>query len=129
MDRRAPANRRIADAMMQRSIDTVERDVRESDLPAAVHHQMISSTLELGGSCTLSALALRVAIASSRRPDVNRPADSAIDERQPRAVPRTASAICRKRQHGFGRPLRKATKQTWDLEARTEKKQVCRCDE
>ncbi|MGY4298735.1 Xaa-Pro aminopeptidase [Bradyrhizobium sp. i1.4.4] len=40
----------IADAMMQRAIETIEPGVRECDVAAAVYHQMISGTPEFGGS-------------------------------------------------------------------------------
>lgn len=45
---------RIADAMMQRAIDTIEPGVRECDIAAAVYHQMMSGTPEFGGAyaCT-----------------------------------------------------------------------------
>jgi Xaa-Pro aminopeptidase len=40
---------RIADAMMQRAIDTIEPGVRECDVAAAVYHQQIAGTAEFGG--------------------------------------------------------------------------------
>lgn len=40
---------RIADAMMQRAVDTIEPGVRECDVAAAVYHQMISGTADFGG--------------------------------------------------------------------------------
>ncbi|MDF0581995.1 M24 family metallopeptidase [Bradyrhizobium yuanmingense] len=45
---------RIADAMMQRAVDTIEPGVRECDIAAAVYHQMMSGTPEFGGAyaCT-----------------------------------------------------------------------------
>jgi len=45
---------RIADAMMQRAINTVEPGVRECDVAAAAYHQMISGTPEFGGSYSCS---------------------------------------------------------------------------
>lgn len=45
---------RIADAMMQRTINTVEPGVRECDVAAAAYHQMISGTPEFGGSYSCS---------------------------------------------------------------------------
>lgn len=45
---------RIADAMMQRAIDTIEPGVRECDVAAAVYHQMMSGTPEFGGAYTCS---------------------------------------------------------------------------
>lgn len=44
----------IADAMMQRAIDTIEPGVRECDVAAAVYHQMIAGTPDYGGSYTCS---------------------------------------------------------------------------
>lgn len=45
---------RIADAMMQRAVETIEPGVRECDIAAAVYHQMMSGTPEFGGAyaCT-----------------------------------------------------------------------------
>lgn len=40
----------IADAMMQRAVNTIEPGVRECDIAAAVYHQMMSGTPYLGGS-------------------------------------------------------------------------------
>jgi Xaa-Pro aminopeptidase len=44
----------IADAMMQRAIDTIEPGVRECDVAAAVYHQMIAGTPEYGGAYMVS---------------------------------------------------------------------------
>lgn len=41
---------KIADAMMQRAIDTIEPGVRECDVAAAVYHQMAAGTPEFGGA-------------------------------------------------------------------------------
>jgi Xaa-Pro dipeptidase len=41
---------KIADAMMQRAIDTIEPGVRECDVAAAVYYQMASGTSDFGGS-------------------------------------------------------------------------------
>lgn len=40
---------RIADAMMQRAIDTIEPGVRECDVAAAIYHQQTAGTSEFGG--------------------------------------------------------------------------------
>ncbi|WP_027574545.1 Xaa-Pro peptidase family protein [Bradyrhizobium sp. WSM1743] len=45
---------RIADAMMERTVNTVEPGVRECDVAAAAYHQMISGTPEFGGSYSCS---------------------------------------------------------------------------
>lgn len=45
---------RIADAMMQRTIDTIKPGVRECDVAAAAYHQMISGTPDFGGSYSCS---------------------------------------------------------------------------
>lgn len=41
---------RIADAMMQRAIDTIQSGVRECDVAAAAYHQQIAGTPEFGGT-------------------------------------------------------------------------------
>lgn len=51
---------RIADAMIQRAVDTIEPGVRECDLAAAVYHQQVSSTPDFGGSYDSSQLMLGV---------------------------------------------------------------------
>lgn len=43
---------RIADAMMQRAVDTIAAGVRECDIAAVVYHQMMAGTPEFGGTYT-----------------------------------------------------------------------------
>ena len=51
---------RIADAAIQRAVDTIEPGVRECDLAAAIYHQQVSGTPEFGGSYDCSQLMLGV---------------------------------------------------------------------
>lgn len=52
---------RIADAMVQRAVDTIAPGVRECDIAAAIYHQQMAGTPDFGGSYGCACLMLGVA--------------------------------------------------------------------